>query len=116
MEAVWTDSEFKQSRWNMGKESVTSNTSLPKLNLFDEPEQIDNSAKEYLKKIKGSRADEELLIKDISEEQWDEIKLSKYPKVLLGFILGASEEDIMNNFGLIVWIILEASVDSCLPS
>jgi hypothetical protein len=70
--------------------------------------EIDNSAKKYLKKIKRRRADEEILIRDISDEKWEEIKISKYPKVLLGLILGASEEDIMNNFGLYFVNLLKA--------
>jgi len=63
-------------------------------------EEINNSARKYLKTIKGRRVDEEFLIKEIPVEKWDEIKISKYPKVLLGLILGASEENILNNFGL----------------
>ena len=63
-------------------------------------EEINNSARKYLKTIKGRRVDEEFLIKEIPVEKWNEIKISKYPKVLLGLILGASEENILNNFGL----------------
>jgi hypothetical protein len=39
---------------------------------------------------------------------WDEIKVSKYPKVMLGLILGASEEDIINNFGVYFINLLKA--------
>jgi len=91
-------------------ETILKNPGKYKLDLEDDllNEEIDNSAKEYLKKIKGRRADEESLIKNISDEQWDEIKVSKYPKVLLGLILGTSEEDIMNNFGLYFVNLLKA--------
>ena len=71
-------------------------------------EEIDNSAKEYLKTIKGRRVDEESLINDIPDEKWGEIKISKYPKVMLGLILGASEEDIISNFGLYFINLLKA--------
>ena len=71
-------------------------------------EEINHSAKKYLKTIKGSRIGEESLIKNIPSEMWDEIKLSKYPKVMLGLILGSSEEDIMNNFGLYFINLLKA--------
>ena len=51
---------------------------------------------------------EESQIRNITDEQWEEIKISKYPKVVLGIILGASEEDIMNNFGLYFINLLKA--------
>ena len=70
--------------------------------------EIDNSARDYLKTIKGRRVDEESSIQDIQDEKWDEIKISEYPKVLLGLMLGASEEDIMNNFGLYFINLLKA--------
>jgi len=46
--------------------------------------------------------------KEIPVEKWDEIKILKYPKVLLGHILGSSEEDIINNFGLYFINLLKA--------
>ena len=91
-------------------ETILKNPSKYKLDLDDDllNEEIDNSAKEYLKKIKVRRTNEESKIRDITNEQWEEIKVSKYPKVLLGLILGASEEDIMNNFGLYFVNLLKA--------
>jgi len=71
-------------------------------------EEINNSARDYIKTIKGRRVDEESLIKDIPVEKWDEIKISKYPKVMLGLIIGASEEDIINNFGIYFINLLKA--------
>ncbi len=53
-------------------------------------------------------------IPEVNEEnainlgKWDEIKKSKYPKVLLGLILGASKEDIINNFGVYFINLLKA--------
>ena len=104
----WLDKEYVRDQ--AFYETILKNPRKYKLDLEDEllNEEIDNSAKEYLKKIKGRRADEESLIRDISDEKWDEIKVSKYPKVLLGLILGASEEDIMNNFGLYFVNLLKA--------
>jgi len=63
-------------------------------------EEIDKSAKKYLKTIKKRKIDEELLINEIKNNDWFEIKNSKYPKVMLGLILGADKEAIINNFGL----------------
>ena len=91
-------------------EAILKNPRKYKIDLNDDllNKEIDNSAREYLKSIKGRRVDEELLIKEIPDEKWKEIKISKYPKVLLGLILGASEEDIMNNFGLYFINLLKA--------
>ncbi len=63
-------------------------------------EEIDKSAKKYLKTINKRKIDEELLIREIKNDDWIDIKKSKYPKVMLGLILGASKEAIINNFGL----------------
>ena len=79
----------------------------PKLTLSIDKE-INQSAKKYIKTIKDLRVNEESLIKNISNEIWDEIKVSKYPKVMLDLILGASEEDILNNFGLYFINLLKA--------
>ena len=63
-------------------------------------EEINKSAKKYLKSIKKRKIDEEVLINRIKPDDWLNIKNSKYPKVMLGLILGASKEAIINNFGL----------------
>jgi hypothetical protein len=104
----WLEEEYVRDQ--SFYETILKNPSKYKLDLEDDllNEEIDNSAKKYLKKIKRRRADEEILIRDISDEKWEEIKISKYPKVLLGLILGASEEDIMNNFGLYFVNLLKA--------
>ena len=62
--------------------------------------EIDHSAKEYLKTIVKRKVDEEAIIKDIQTNEWLDIKMSKYPKVQLGLLLGASKEAIVNNFGV----------------
>ena len=73
-------------------EAILKNPGKYKLDSEDKSlnEEINHSAREYLKTIKGRRVEEEFLINGISVEKWDEIKISKYPKVLLGLILGAS--------------------------
>ena len=63
-------------------------------------EEIDRSAKKYLKNIKKRKNDEEKIINTIKPEDWIEISKSKYPKVKLGLLLGLSSEAIINNFGL----------------
>jgi hypothetical protein len=70
--------------------------------------EIDTSAKKYLKTIKKRRINEKSIINDISDKKWDEIKISKYPKVFLGLMLGASEKDIINNFGIYFINLLKA--------
>jgi len=104
----WLDKEYVKDQ--AFYEAVLNNPNKYKLDLDESllNREIDNSAKEYLSKLKGRRFYEESLIRDISDEQWDMIKISKYPKVLLGLILGASEEDIMNNFGLYFVNLLKA--------
>ena len=104
----WLDKEYIRDQ--AFYEAVLQNPGKYNLDLKDDSlnEEINNSARKYLKKIKGHRSDEEYLIRDIPDEKWDEIKISKYPKVLLGLILGASEEDIMNNFGLYFINLLKA--------
>lgn len=96
----WLDEEYVRDQ--AFYETILKNPRKYKLDLKDDllNEEIDNSARKYLKKIKGRKVYEVSLIRDISDEKWDEIKVSEYPKVLLGLILGVSEEDIMNNFGL----------------
>jgi hypothetical protein len=104
----WLNEEY--TRDQAFYEAILKNPRKYKLNIRDDllNKEIDNSAREYLKSIKGHRVDEESLIKNISDEQWEEIKISKYPKIVLGLILGASEEDIMNNFGLYFINLLKA--------
>jgi len=104
----WLDKEYVKDQ--AFYESILKNPSKYYLDLEDSllNEEIDNSAKEYLKKLKGRKSDEESLIRDISDEEWDKIKAAKYPKVLLGLILGASAKDILNNFGLYFVNLLKA--------
>ncbi|KYK31643.1 MAG: hypothetical protein AYK22_02170 [Thermoplasmatales archaeon SG8-52-3] len=63
-------------------------------------EEIDRSAKKYLKNIKKRKIDEEKIINSIKPEDWLEISKSKYPKIHLGLMLGLSRDAIINNFGL----------------
>lgn len=63
-------------------------------------EEIDKSAKKYLNNIKKRKIDEERIINSLKPEDWLEISKSKYPKVQLGLMLGASKEAIVNNFGI----------------
>ncbi len=50
--------------------------------------EIDHSAKEYLETI------------EIPNDKWLDVKMSKYPKVQLGLLLGVSKEALVNNFGI----------------
>ena len=104
----WLDKEYDRDQ--AFYEAILKNPGKYKLDSEDEAlnEEINNSAKKYLRTIKGRRVDEKSLIKDIPAEKWDEIKISQYPKVVLGLILGATEEDIMNNFGLYFINVLKA--------
>jgi len=104
----WLDKEYERDQAFYG--AILKNPGKYELDSEDESlnEEINQSAKKYLKTIKGRRVDEESLIKNISGERWDKIKVSKYPKVMLGLILGASEEDIINNFGLYFINLLKA--------
>jgi hypothetical protein len=63
-------------------------------------EEIDRSAKKYLKNIEKRKTDEEDIINSLKPEDWLEISKSKYPKVRLGLMLGVSKEAITHNFGL----------------
>ena len=104
----WLDKEYIRDQ--AFYEAVLKNPGKFKHELEDDllNKEIDNSAREYIKTIKVRKVDEESLIRDIPDEKWDEIKISKYPKILLGLILGASDEDIMNNFGLYFINLLKA--------
>jgi hypothetical protein len=83
-------------------EAILKNPSKYKLDFEDKilNEEIDKSAKKYLKTIKKRKIDEELLIRELQSSDWLEIKNSKYPKVMLGLVLGVDKEAIVNNFGL----------------
>jgi hypothetical protein len=63
-------------------------------------EEINRSAKKYLKTIKKRKTDEKAIINSLKPEDWLEISKSKYPKVKLGLMLGLSKEAITNNFGI----------------
>ena len=104
----WLNKEYERDQ--AFYEAILKNPVKYKLDLEDESlnEEINLSAKKYLKTIKDLRDNEESLIKNISNELWDEIKVSKYPKVMLGLILGGSEDDIINNFGLYFINLLKA--------
>jgi len=104
----WLNKEYERDQ--AFYEAILKNPVKYKLDLEDESlnEEINLSAKKYLKTIKDLRDNEESLIKNISNELWDEIKVSKYPKVMLGLILGGSEDDIINNFGIYFINLLKA--------
>ena len=104
----WLDNEYIRDQ--AFYETILKNPEKYKLDLNNDllNKDIDNSAKEYLKTLKERRINEVTIISDILDDKWGEIKMSKYPKVLLGLLLGASEEDIMNNFGLYFINLLKA--------
>ena len=83
-------------------EAVLKNPGKYKSGIDDKllDEEIDRSAKKYLKNIMKRKTDEEAIINSLKPEDWIEISNSKYPKVKLGLILGVSKEAIINNFGL----------------
>ena len=62
--------------------------------------EIDIDAREYLRVLRQKYCDEARIIDTISDKTWNDIKNSQYPKVMLGLILGASEEVLVQNFGL----------------
>jgi hypothetical protein len=96
----WLDEEYERDQ--AFYEAILKNPGKYKLGLEDDSlnVEINDSAKRYLKTITERKVNEKILIKSISNGEWDEIKKSIYPKVLLGLILGASKEDIVNNFGV----------------
>ena len=83
-------------------EAILKNPGKYKAGIDDKllNEEIDKSAKKYLKNIKKRKTDEEEIINSLKPEDWLEISKSKYPKVQLGLMLGVSKEAITNNFGL----------------
>jgi len=62
--------------------------------------EIDHSAREYLKTIEKRKIDEEAIIGSIPNDKWLDVKMSKYPKVQLGLLLGVTKEALVNNFGI----------------
>jgi hypothetical protein len=104
----WLDKEYERDQ--AFYETILKNPGKYRIDSDDKSlnEEINHSAEEYLKKIHGHRVDEESSINNITDDQWNEIRVSKYPKVMLGLILGASEEDIVNNFGLYFINLLKA--------
>lgn len=83
-------------------EAILKNPGKYKTGIDDKllNEEIDKSAKKYLKNIKKRKIDEEVIINTLKPEDWLEICKSKYPKVQLGLMLGVSKEAIINNFGI----------------
>ena len=83
-------------------ETVLKNPSKYKTEIKDIllNKEIDHSAKEYLKTIEKRKINEEVLIKRIPNDKWLDVKISKYPKVQLGLLLGVSQEALINNFGI----------------
>lgn len=104
----WLNIEYEKDQ--AFYEAILKNPVKYKLDSEDKSlhEEINHSAEQYLKTLNGRRINEERLIKNIDSELWHEIKISKYPKVMLGLILGATEEDIINNFGIYFINLLKA--------
>lgn len=104
----WLDKEYTKDQ--AFYETILKNPRKYKLGLENNliNKEIDTSAKKYLKTIKKRRINEKSIINDISDKKWDGIKISKYPKVFLGLMLGASEKDIINNFGIYFINLLKA--------
>lgn len=94
----WLDEEYLRDQ--AFYEAILKNPEKYITDLEDEllNQEIDNSAKEYMKITKGKKIDEISLIKNIDETNWADVKLSRYPKVQLGVVLGGTEEAIINNF------------------
>ena len=104
----WLDEEYERDQ--AFYEAILKNPGKYKLGLEDDllNVEINDSAKRYLKTITERKVNEKTLINDIPNGEWDEIKKSEYPKVSLGLILGASKEDIANNFGVYFINLLKA--------
>jgi hypothetical protein len=105
---TWLDKEYTKDK--AFYEAILKNPGKYKLDSKDGllEKEIDNSARKYLNTLHERKVDEASLVKGISDEEWDEIRVSKYPKIFLGLILGASEADIVNNFGLYFINLLKA--------
>lgn len=104
----WLDEEYQREQ--AFYEVILKNPGKYKLGLEDDSLniEINDSAKRYLKTITERKVNEKTLINNIPNGEWDEIKKSEYPKVSLGLILGASKEDIVNNFGVYFINLLKA--------
>lgn len=104
----WLDEEYERDQ--AFYEAILKNPGKYKLNSEDDllNVEINDSAKRYLKTITERKVNEKTLINNIQNGEWDEIKKSEYPKVSLGLILGASKEDIVNNFGVYFINLLKA--------
>ena len=96
----WLDEEYVRDQ--AFYEAILKNPGKFKTNNKDIllNKEIDHSAKEYLKTIEKRKIDEEALIGRVQNDKWLDVKMSKYPKIQLGLILGVSQEAIVNNFGL----------------
>ena len=104
----WLDEEYERDQ--AFYEAILKNPGKYRLSLEDDSlnVEINDSAKKYLKSITEKKVNEKTLINNIPNEEWAEIKKSEYPKVSLGLILGASKEDIVNNFGVYFINLLKA--------
>jgi hypothetical protein len=104
----WLDEEYQRDQ--AFYEAILKNPGKYRLGLEDDllNVEINDSAKRYLKTITERKLNEKTLINNIPNGEWDEIKKSEYPKVSLGLILGASKEDIVNNFGVYFINLLKA--------
>lgn len=104
----WLDEEYEREQ--AFYEAILKNPGKYKLSSEDDSlnVEINDSAKRYLKTITERKVNEKTLINNIQNGEWDEIKKSEYPKVSLGLILGASKEDIENNFGVYFINLLKA--------
>jgi len=104
----WLDEEYERDQ--AFYEAILKNPGKYKLNSEDDllNVEINDSAKRYLKTITERKVNEKTLINNIQNGEWDEIKKSEYPKVSLGLILGASKENIVNNFGVYFINLLKA--------
>ena len=94
----WLDEEYRRDK--AFYETILKNN---RKNMKDYEDislnkEIDKSAEKYLNIIDKMKINEMVLIRGIKDDNWCRIKLSKYPKVQLGIILGATGEAIVNNF------------------
>ena len=95
---LWLNEEYVRDQ--AFYETILKNPSKSKTDFEDISlnKEIDKSAEKYLKTIDKRKIKEEALIRGIQDDNWYRIKMSKYPKVQLGIILGATGEAIVNNF------------------
>jgi len=104
----WLDQEYMRDK--AFYEAILKNPSKFTLDnkemLLDK--EIEHSAKEYLKIMEKKKSDEKELIRGIQRTDWNDIRISEYPKVYLGLVLGASKGAIINNFGIYFINLLKA--------